>query len=440
LRRKPRFSKLKPGPGRSPEEVSAHQLARLHLAMTELVATVGYRTITISELVRLAGVSKPTFYKFFADKEACFKATHDLVIRRGAKNVLASLSVADRWEGRVQVAARDFLEGVGRAPAPARLALLTGFEIGPRWVDSEARTIDLFATVLSSAHAGVSGRGQLPPVIARAVASGVAEVSRSYLLREEERRLDEVVDPIAEWAIGLSRRGDSQGRKVSISRRLSVEGDQLRSLRPDATSGSEGPRDQRDLLFSAATKLAVTNGYWSLDVARVCAAAGVSRPTFFAEFADVSDCFLAAVRSRAERVHDLMRTAYGAGESLEERVYLALCVMCLASNEPAGRLEFVDLVAPGKSGVLLRSELINDVGNILAGDEVLPMPELVKARASAGAIWNAIGANLIPERRLDLEKLVERLASIYFAPFSTKGPRNWAGSQSPPQARPLSPA
>ena len=63
--------------------------------MVEAVARHGYPGTTLRELVRLAGVSKSTFYEHFESKQDCFLATFDEIVAQ----VTARVGVAYREEG-----------------------------------------------------------------------------------------------------------------------------------------------------------------------------------------------------------------------------------------------------------------------------------------------------------------------------------------------------
>jgi AcrR family transcriptional regulator len=144
---KPLYRKLKPGPGRSPEEVAAHRRSRIHGAMIELVAAVGYEDATVRDVALMAGVSKPTFYKFFPDKEGCFVATYDLVVRQAAREVLASQLGAADWPSRLRIGVRALFDQFAGAPTAARLALVGAFETGPRGARMDRHTNSLFVGV-----------------------------------------------------------------------------------------------------------------------------------------------------------------------------------------------------------------------------------------------------------------------------------------------------
>ena len=76
------YERLRPGPGRSREEVAADQRDRLQRALVELVAEYGYRSLTVRTLSRRARISSGAFYKHYRSTDECFLSTYDLVCRR----------------------------------------------------------------------------------------------------------------------------------------------------------------------------------------------------------------------------------------------------------------------------------------------------------------------------------------------------------------------
>ena len=60
----------------APRPAAAGHRARLTEGLAAAIAAKGYAAVTIADVVRLARVSKRTFYEHFADKEACFLALY----------------------------------------------------------------------------------------------------------------------------------------------------------------------------------------------------------------------------------------------------------------------------------------------------------------------------------------------------------------------------
>src|SRR4029077_13806568 len=73
--------------GLPPERVARHPEVRLQAAMVEAVARFGYAGTTLRELVRLAGISKSTFYEHYDSKQDCFLATFETIITRVSERV-----------------------------------------------------------------------------------------------------------------------------------------------------------------------------------------------------------------------------------------------------------------------------------------------------------------------------------------------------------------
>src|SRR5262245_21674300 len=62
--------------------VSAVQRERLLMAMLRAAAELTYREANVQDVLDRAGVSRPTFYEHFANKEDCFLAAFDSAAER----------------------------------------------------------------------------------------------------------------------------------------------------------------------------------------------------------------------------------------------------------------------------------------------------------------------------------------------------------------------
>ena len=61
--------------------VSAIQRERLLAAMLRATAQLGYRELSVQDVLERAGVSRPTFYEHFENKEDCFLNAFDTARR-----------------------------------------------------------------------------------------------------------------------------------------------------------------------------------------------------------------------------------------------------------------------------------------------------------------------------------------------------------------------
>ena len=120
---------------------------RMLLAMTQAVAEKGYAGTTVADVVRIAGVSRRTYYEQFEDKEHCFLEAY----RAGAGRVIEEIFDALRelpdqdWRVRVGLAVETFTRVLAGEPALARVFFVDVLGAGPHAVDERRRVFDLFA-------------------------------------------------------------------------------------------------------------------------------------------------------------------------------------------------------------------------------------------------------------------------------------------------------
>ena len=66
------------------------QRERLIAAMLRAASELGYRDTNVQDVIERAGVSRPTFYEHFANKEDCFLAAFDTTAARLRESVGAA--------------------------------------------------------------------------------------------------------------------------------------------------------------------------------------------------------------------------------------------------------------------------------------------------------------------------------------------------------------
>lgn len=105
----------------------------LHEAMVALCLEVGYRSVTIDQLVERAGVTRATFYTHFRDKEHLLAAIADQVVadvldrfqqqgEAGADRLQALFEDAERHPDRLRVVLRGEGDGVAQRLFVERVA------------------------------------------------------------------------------------------------------------------------------------------------------------------------------------------------------------------------------------------------------------------------------------------------------------------------------
>jgi AcrR family transcriptional regulator len=84
--------------------------------------------------------------------------------------------------------------------------------------------------------------------------------------------------------------------------------------RSDTVSEKPPKLSQRERLLAAMTHVASSEGYAEMSIADLTSRAGVSRQTFYEQFADKEDCFLAAYQQAAGKVLGELRSAMASSE------------------------------------------------------------------------------------------------------------------------------
>lgn len=93
--------------------ITASQRARILYGVIEAVADKGYTATTVSDIIRIAGVSRVTFYQLFKDKEDGFIAAYEQAHHDLVHTMAASQRAGSGWAERVRDSVRAYL-GFGR--------------------------------------------------------------------------------------------------------------------------------------------------------------------------------------------------------------------------------------------------------------------------------------------------------------------------------------
>ncbi|HEY2651586.1 MAG TPA: TetR/AcrR family transcriptional regulator [Solirubrobacteraceae bacterium] len=100
------------------------QRAKLLDAMVRVVAEKGYEQATVADAVRLARVSRGTFYELFESKEACLAAAYRLGLDVLAARVSEAITKANGWREELRLGIRAYLAAFDEEPLFARVYLL----------------------------------------------------------------------------------------------------------------------------------------------------------------------------------------------------------------------------------------------------------------------------------------------------------------------------
>jgi AcrR family transcriptional regulator len=406
------YRRLPHGPnGMSRDDVARNQRARMYGGMIEAVHERGYPQTTVAHVIALAGVSRRAFYEQFANKEACFLATYDIVVARARKLVLDAWTRERGWANRLHIACKALLDDVADQPKGPRLVLVDSLGIGPKARERMTLASTTFERVVAMAFQADPNGEELSPLTVRAIVSGIRHVAFTRMYEHREKELYTLADELLDWI---------ESYRSPVARRLNVSGlvqPDLLEPQPAAFLASD---DRRSRALGALVHLTLDERYSELSDPQIAQFAGISTEGFHKLFVDKEACFLAVLDEFVAEAMAAVKRSIEPASSWPEAVHLAVgaLVEYFASHEALSRLAFIEIfdVGPGMIGRMTRS--IEDFTKLL--DELGPEARrgpLVAREAITGAIWGIVSAYSAHDRVRQLPYLVDQLTFLVLAPY-----------------------
>ena len=106
------------------------QRAKLLEAMVQVVAEKGYAAATVADAVRLAKVSRGTFYELFESKQACLMEAYRLGIEVLEQRVADAISQAKTGDEEIRLGLRAYLRALKEEPRFAHVHVLEWDALG----------------------------------------------------------------------------------------------------------------------------------------------------------------------------------------------------------------------------------------------------------------------------------------------------------------------
>ncbi|MBL0945999.1 MAG: TetR/AcrR family transcriptional regulator [Hydrogenophaga sp.] len=103
---------------------------RLLQALADVAAEKGLAAVTVADVVRVAGVSKRTFYEHFSDKEACFLQLYRLASASALRTLREAVQPGLPWQAQVETALRAYFAHLASGPQLLRLLFVEIHHLG----------------------------------------------------------------------------------------------------------------------------------------------------------------------------------------------------------------------------------------------------------------------------------------------------------------------
>jgi AcrR family transcriptional regulator len=411
------------------------QRERLIEAMTLVAGRHGYSGATVARVLEQAGVSRATYYRHFADKEACFLAAFEAAAGK-FESLLARIDADCEPPRRAGMLLDELLVDLAGAPAAARILLVEALAGGPEARAARERLTIAVETTLerwlrdsdSGFRIGVTGRAAMEGV------TGLL-VRRSF--RGETARLADLRDDLLAWLnsyampAGQRRLDREQWRELGAGL---VEALQPLPAPPpvaqrlprgkSAIPAAEVAAEHRERVLAAVAQLVRTKGYTAMTVADIVKAGSVSRESFYDLFRDKEDAFLATQSVALERSISTTAAAFFGGEDWPTRVWNGLeALLGYIAKQPD--LVYLDVFESYPAGAAaIRRSFDNNLAYTLFLEDGYRQAPAVRARlprlcseAIGGAILGLLRWQVTEARTDRTLELLPQSVYLALAPF-----------------------
>lgn len=224
--------------------------------------------------------------------------------------------------------------------------------------------------------------------------------------------------------------------------------------RPDQIPGGhhglspeEVAASQRARILDAMRAAIAEHGYQDASVADVIKRAGVSRKTFYAQFADKEDCFVVAYDEYVKRLQAIVLNAFDAQDDWVPalRAGLSALLAALAEDPAVARFCFVDVLAAGPKAAQRRNEAMRALEQILelggraregGADGAAGLPRAL-GTSMVGGLGEVLYQEIVAGRAERLPEQVPELMYALVLPFEGQATAERELQREPRRAAPL---
>jgi AcrR family transcriptional regulator len=337
------------------------QKERLLSAMVTVSSREGYARASVSAVIAQAGVSRPTFYDYFTDREDCFLAALADIQDQLLGEVRLAVAQGEPQHA-CHTAVRAVIGFASSQPAAARFLINEAMAGGPLALDARDRGITEIAQVIEAAQEQAPATATIPDIAAAMLIGGVYRLLAARL-RRGEPGISGLLEDLLHWVSSYE-----QPARESRWRTLRAATPPPRSpfvayapLRVPTTlppgrprlSAEEVAESHRQRILFATAEIAEKKGYGATTIAQITKRAGVDGRVFYALFADKQDAFMAVHELGFHQVMAVTAGAFFSATTWPERTWEAgrAFAQFLEDNPTIGHVGFVEAYAVGPGAV-----------------------------------------------------------------------------------------
>lgn len=199
--------------------IRAVQRERLIVAMLNAAAELGYLETNVQDVIDRAGVSRPTFYEHFSNKEDCFLAAFDTSADRLRRQVDAAVRKGgDVWRDRVRFGLEALVRFASHEPDTARMMVVEARAASAAAVKRRVELLDEFARCLQHQAQELLPNGATGnPLTASGIVGGVESLLYSRLCKQEYDQLESLLPSLMYFVVLPYEGHEAAGKAFAVN-------------------------------------------------------------------------------------------------------------------------------------------------------------------------------------------------------------------------------
>lgn len=303
----------------------------------------GHAGATVSAVIEEAGVSRPTFYEYFEDRDHCFLAALGEAQALLAERTAATVRDAAP-EDAVAASITALVELARTHPAEARFLTNEPLGAGRLALGPRDGALEETANLIEAAERDLPGTAVTPDV-STVILLGAVHRLVGNRLRRGDPSLTRVHGDLQDWVARYRQRrarqrwrsplpGAAPKGKLPVFAPVLAQAAPLPRGRPRLTA-EEVAVNRRQRVLTAVATLAQTHGYEQTTVADIARAARVDTKVFYRLFKDKQDAFMSYHEHGFQQLMGAMAQAFFNAEEWPERAWRSgLAFMALLEADP----------------------------------------------------------------------------------------------------------
>ncbi len=417
----PIYKRLPRGPHRlERDEVIHHQRARIHGAMVEAIAQSGYEATSVKQVIGLAGVSRRSFYEQFANKQECFLATFDLILRRDIEQMRKAYLACDGpLEERTRAVFERFAHITHEEPNATLLVVSEAQRAGQEGMLRLRKATGICEQMLALSFAESPGAASLPMPIVRGIAGGLHRTIATYLREGHTADSVDLAEEMLHWT-RLFQAPAAERMAERMATALSARMREVSSAYGRGPGAAPTPsRGERTRVLEGVLRLITREDYRELSAPQIADEANVSIDAFVEMFADKDDCLLAALDMIGDKLLAIAADPELVSSDWPQAVrrVLAELMRYLADHPLYARTVVQEAFFVGAEALERAVELSHNIATLLTEGAPVEAHGSLTTDAVAGAIWHTVRCQVAGGRIQLLPALSDHLTYVALAPF-----------------------